>query len=145
MSIGYEDFLNHLSTKFIARRSDIIVSSTLSITLTPQQDDSVAPAHFAKVESQEIEDYVMLRQEYRASQVESNRLPKPAGERNGGSIESSVASRQNEEDDSNYSEFDDNSVEERYDLKVGNLTYQLPRTLLSEPLEKKLINRLTQK
>lgn len=35
MSIGFKDYLNHLTTKFIARRSDIIVSSTLSITLTP--------------------------------------------------------------------------------------------------------------
>jgi len=38
MSIGFPDYLNHLLTKFIARRSDIIVSSTLSITLTPNDD-----------------------------------------------------------------------------------------------------------
>lgn len=38
VSVGYKDFLNHLTTKFIARRSDIIVSSTLSITLTPVDD-----------------------------------------------------------------------------------------------------------
>ena len=35
MNIGYNDLLTHLNTKFVARRSDIIVSSTLSITLTP--------------------------------------------------------------------------------------------------------------
>ena len=132
-----------MSTKFIARRSDIIVSSTLSITLTPQ-GDSVEPAHFAEVGSQEIEDYVMLRQEYRATQVESNRLPK-VGERTGCTMESSMASIQKDEDESDYSEFDDNSVEERHENKLGNLTYQLPRTLLSEPLEKKLVNRLTHK
>ena len=37
-NIGYEHLLDHLPTKFLARRSDIIVSSTLSITLTPQDD-----------------------------------------------------------------------------------------------------------
>jgi hypothetical protein len=35
-SIGFDPLLNHLNTKFLARRSDIIVSSTLSITLTPE-------------------------------------------------------------------------------------------------------------
>ena len=38
MNIGYSDMLTHLNTKFLARRSDIIVSSTLSITLTPIED-----------------------------------------------------------------------------------------------------------
>lgn len=60
MSIGFNDFLNHLSTKFIARRSDIIVSSTLSITLTPQ-DNTVEPVHFALINADEIWEYVMLR------------------------------------------------------------------------------------
>ena len=36
MDIGYGDLLKHLPTKFFCRRSDIIVSSTLSITLTPK-------------------------------------------------------------------------------------------------------------
>lgn len=35
MSVGYGDYLTHKPIKFVARRSDIIVSSTLSITLTP--------------------------------------------------------------------------------------------------------------
>lgn len=74
-SIGYQDFLNHLSTRFIARRSDIIVSSTLSITLTPI-DDTVEPVHFSLIDADEIWDYVMLRQEYRATQINSNKLPK---------------------------------------------------------------------
>ena len=43
MQTGFKDYLNHLQTKFVARRSDIIVSSTLSITLTPQ-DDGFEPA-----------------------------------------------------------------------------------------------------
>ena len=75
-SIGFTDYLNHLSTKFIARRSDILVSSTLSITLTPI-DDEFEPAHFATIENEEVWKYVMLRSEYRASQVKSNLLPNP--------------------------------------------------------------------
>ncbi len=35
MNVGYHHLLRHLPTKFVTRRSDIIVSSTMSITLTP--------------------------------------------------------------------------------------------------------------
>lgn len=35
MNIGYKHHLTHLPTRFIFRRSDILVSSTLSVTLTP--------------------------------------------------------------------------------------------------------------
>jgi len=59
-SIGFKDYLNHLSTKYIARRSDILVSSTLSITLTPIVD-VFEPAHFATMEDEEVWNYVMLR------------------------------------------------------------------------------------
>ena len=37
--IGFKDYLNHLNIKFLSRRSDIIVSSTMSITLTPLEAD----------------------------------------------------------------------------------------------------------
>ena len=37
MSIGYNSLLTQLPTKFVARRSDIIVSSQLSFTLTPSE------------------------------------------------------------------------------------------------------------
>ena len=39
MSVGYGELLTHKPVKFVARRSDIIVSSTLSITLTPADSD----------------------------------------------------------------------------------------------------------
>lgn len=39
MSVGYGHLLTHKPIKFVARRSDIIVSSTLSITLTPADSD----------------------------------------------------------------------------------------------------------
>lgn len=75
MQTGFADYLNHLSTKFIARRSDIIVSSTLSVTLTPQGEE-FEPAHFARIDSDDIWDYVMLRQEYRSFFIKSNLLSK---------------------------------------------------------------------
>ena len=39
MSVGYGDLLTQKPIKFVARRSDIIVSSTLSITLTPADSE----------------------------------------------------------------------------------------------------------
>ena len=41
----FRDYLNHLSTKYIARKSDIKVTSTLSFTLTPESD-GFEPAKF---------------------------------------------------------------------------------------------------
>ena len=73
MQTGFTDYLNHLNTKFIARRSDIIVNSTLSVTLTPTGDD-FEPTAFALVEAEDIWDYVMLRQDYRAHYIQSNSL-----------------------------------------------------------------------
>lgn len=35
MSIGYDKQLSHLQTKLLCKRSDILVSSSLSFTLTP--------------------------------------------------------------------------------------------------------------
>ena len=43
---GFKDYLNHLSTKFVARKSDIKVTSTMSFTLTPESD-GFQPASFA--------------------------------------------------------------------------------------------------
>ena len=60
-SIAFGDYLNHLPTKFVARRSDIIVSSTLSITLTPTDEKYVEPLHLAKAEEDEIREYVDKR------------------------------------------------------------------------------------
>ena len=73
MQTGFKDYLNHLNTKFLARRSDIIVSSTLSVTLTPE-DDGFRPTHFAEIEDFEIWEYVMKRQEYRALKIQSNAI-----------------------------------------------------------------------
>lgn len=75
MQIGFKDFLNHLSTKFIARRSDIIVSSTLSITLTPE-DDGFVPIKFAKIGVDEINKFVAKRSIFRSMSVQSNTIPR---------------------------------------------------------------------
>ena len=101
--------MNHLSTRFIARRSDIIVSSTLSITLTPI-DDTVEPIHFSLIDADGIWDYVMLRQEYRATQINSNKLPK-LQQGYGQSTESSILSSRHDEEESEYSEFDEGDHE----------------------------------
>ena len=65
MNVGYSNHLSHLQTKFFTRRSDIIVSSTMSITLTPQDDEYQAKNTNAYSEK-EIADWVDLRHEYRA-------------------------------------------------------------------------------
>ena len=67
MSICQSDMLNHLNTKFLTRRSDIIVSSTLSFTLTPQDD--FLPTSFAKLTREEIDKYVDYRSEFRAKTI----------------------------------------------------------------------------
>lgn len=59
MSISQSDMLNHLSTKLLTRRSDIIVSSTLSITLTPQDD--FTPTSFAKLTREDIDRWIHYR------------------------------------------------------------------------------------
>ncbi len=75
MSEGFGDFLSHLSTKFIARRSDIIVSSTLSITLTPiDEKDDHRPTTFANIDAQGIQDYIKLKAECRALNVQTNNI-----------------------------------------------------------------------
>ena len=72
-SIGHRDFFHHLNTKLIARRSDIIVSSTMSITLAPQDD--FVPMTFADLTRENVDEWIEKREQYRAHYVESNRLP----------------------------------------------------------------------
>lgn len=86
---GFRDFLNHLSTKFVARKSDIKVTSTLSFTLTPESD-GFEPAKFAILNADQIWDYIMLKQEYRCHFVTSNNLPKPKIRQPGQFTESSI-------------------------------------------------------
>lgn len=74
MSYGcFKDYLNHLNVKFRARRSDIIISSTMSVTLTPIES-LVVPTHFALISQTDLIKYVMLRNEFRAMNISSNKL-----------------------------------------------------------------------
>ena len=69
-SVGYSKHLTQLPTKFVARRSDIIVSSTLSITLTPL-DDGYKAKNLALLSDDEIRQWVDKRQEFRALDIDN--------------------------------------------------------------------------
>ena len=75
MNIGHHDLLSHIDTKFFARRSDIIVSSTLSITLTPTMEDHLQEKQHATMTDAEAWAWVNRRQEFRSRfRVECARL-----------------------------------------------------------------------
>ena len=75
MNIGHSELLTHLPTKFLARRSDIIVSSTLSITLTPIAAN-YRPMDKALMTDEEVNKWIDKRQEFRAMKlVQIAKLP----------------------------------------------------------------------
>mgnify|MGYP000883406868 CR=1 FL=1 len=133
MQTGFKDYLNHLTTKLTVRRSDIIVSSTLSITLTPI-DDGFVPTHFALIESEEIWDYVMLKNAYRSSLVSSNSLPKLVKKHFQESSQSDeeIGSMSDPDIDSFFEE----NQEEAVLSENSTVKLRLPSTLLSQPLTK---------
>jgi hypothetical protein len=59
-SIGYKALLSQLPTKFLHRRSDIIVSSTMSITLSPI-DQGFVKKNLIEMTEDEIKAWVDLR------------------------------------------------------------------------------------
>ena len=63
----------------------------MSFTLTPESD-GFEPAKFAIMSSDQIWDYIMLKQEFRCHYVTSNTLPKPKVKINGKFTESSLES-----------------------------------------------------
>jgi len=68
MSVGFGQLLTHLPTKYSTRRSDIIVSSTLSITLIPS-DPEYRVKDLCLIKDEEIDRWVDIRSIYRASKV----------------------------------------------------------------------------
>ena len=71
MQVGFHDLLTHTDAKQQARRSDIIVSSTLSITMTPQDDEyERARTKFALVSEEETKRWVDKRHIYRSISVQ---------------------------------------------------------------------------
>jgi hypothetical protein len=71
MNVGYGHLLSHIPTKFRARRSDIIVSSTLSITLTPSDGDYKCK-DLALMSSHELSQWCDKRSEFRAQLIYNN-------------------------------------------------------------------------
>lgn len=74
MNVAYGQLLTHLPTKFRTRRSDIILSSSLSITLIPSDPKFKKKdlALLKKDDSKDIDEIVEwsnLRHKYRATQV----------------------------------------------------------------------------
>ena len=70
MNIGYGDLLRHLPTKFLCRRSDIIVSSTLSLTITPKDDVTVSNLNFAEIDDNQLGSWMRYWHKLRAQDVE---------------------------------------------------------------------------
>ena len=67
MQIGFHDLLTHIDAKQHARRSDIIVSSTLSITMTPKDDEYESKmTKFALVSEEDVAKWVAKRHIYRS-------------------------------------------------------------------------------
>ena len=71
MNIGYNDLLRHLPTRFFCRRSDIIVSSTLSITLTPKDDENSNRLNFAEINETKADQWIDFWNKQRARDVET--------------------------------------------------------------------------
>ena len=63
--IGWSKLLNHLPTKQITRRSDIMVTSTLSFSLFPKRI-LVPGTNFALMTQEDIDQYLKKRSEIRA-------------------------------------------------------------------------------
>lgn len=66
--------MTQLPTRFVARRSDIIVSSTLSFTLTPE-DNSLKKKNLVEMNEREREDWVNLRHKFNATQTVQHDWP----------------------------------------------------------------------
>jgi len=67
-SIGYKQLLSQMPTKFLHRRSDIILSSTMSITLAPIERGFVKK-NLTEMSEGEIKEWVDLRQEFLSKNI----------------------------------------------------------------------------
>lgn len=73
MSIGHESYLDHDTTKAVARRSDSIVSSTMSFTLLPVDD--FKKINFSVLTAAEVTEWVDRRHAYRAASISQAQVP----------------------------------------------------------------------
>ena len=167
---GFSSYLNHLDTKLIARRSDIIVSSTISITLTPQDDSAnhfsraclgqgptdhkdgkkqgFVPFSLANAQYEDIWEYTMLRQRFRSFPISSNILPKgKAADADNISEETFVENNMFSEESLEPDYFNENQVVPDDDQMLNKIQHRekLPQTLLSDQLDPRAVLRLTEK
>ena len=75
--IGYKHNLHHLPTEFFCRRSDILVSSTLSFTLCPVEQSTYVKKNFADLTDEEIYEWTNLRHKFLARHIKHTELRKP--------------------------------------------------------------------
>jgi hypothetical protein len=73
-NIGYKYHLTQLPTKFVARRSDIIVSSTLSFTLTPE-DNNALKKNLVEMTEQERALWIDNRHRFNATMINMHDWP----------------------------------------------------------------------
>ena len=71
--IGYEKHLSYLTTELLFRRSDILVSSTLSFSLTPLEEKR---RHLVQMTEAQLKEWVDLKSEFRAMNVCTFDLPR---------------------------------------------------------------------
>jgi len=74
MNIGYGYHLTHLPTRFVFRRSDILVSSTLSITLTPLER-GFERKNLVEMTEEELTRWIDLRYEFTSKNIKHQVLP----------------------------------------------------------------------
>ena len=74
-NIGFKDMLTHLETKYLARRSDIIVSSTLSITLTPEVVNDKLTC-LGLIDKEDVKSWIDKRNAFRTLEVKNAIIPK---------------------------------------------------------------------
>ena len=128
--------LNHLSTKLLTRRSDIIMTSTLSITLTPKDD--FIPISFAFLTPKNIQQWITYRNKFRSEREQCKDHSKDFSE---DELDESILVVGNMGE--GFSLASSSGFE--YDKKDDDIVKHLPRTLLSAPLRPDLTGLLSKK
>ena len=140
MSIGHNDYLDHDSTKFFARRSDIIVSSTMSITFMPVDD--FKKINFSEISAEEIKQWVDMKQTYRAAFIKQAKLPpeydfglmSEFSDYSDPEVFSSLYEDEEDEEGKDPMNLDAFKEKQGSTFGVGRGMKSLPDTLLSQPL-----------
>ena len=73
-SIGYSNHLSHLETKLLCKRSDILVSASLSFTLTPLVTGR-QKSHLVQMDDDRRFQWVNYRHEFNAKTIDMHKVP----------------------------------------------------------------------